>query len=184
MLTIAAPDLQRFKITPAGHRRDRRRGDVDQRASRSSRTDGKVGILGISFSGGLSIVAAGRDSIRDRVAFVMSFGGHGDLARVMHYLMLRRGARRSRDAPSAAPRCSAPITSACIRRTTTAWRSSLLSLADRVVPADQVEPLSTRHRRIPARLVAGGHRSAEGDPGVRGDEEIRRRRCPSRRGPT
>ena len=28
------------------------------------RTDGKIGIVGISFSGGLSIVAAGRDSIR------------------------------------------------------------------------------------------------------------------------
>ena len=50
------------------------------------RTDGKIGVVGISFTGGLSIVAAGRDSIRDRVAFVMSFGGHGDLSRAMHYL--------------------------------------------------------------------------------------------------
>ena len=74
--------------------------------------------------------------------------------------------------PSAAPRCSARITSACIRRTTTALAVTLLNLADRVVPADQVGAAVKRHRRIPARVVAGGHRSAEGDPGVRGDEEI------------
>ena len=48
--------------------------------------DGKIGMLGISFSGGLSIVAAGRPALRDQVAFVMSFGGHGDLQRVMRYL--------------------------------------------------------------------------------------------------
>ena len=48
--------------------------------------DGRVGIVGISFAGGLSIVAAGRPSIRDKVAYVLSFGGHGDLPRVMRYL--------------------------------------------------------------------------------------------------
>src|SRR5918993_3886963 len=85
VLTIAATDLQRFKITPAVT-------DTIEDAVRWAseqpqlRTDGKIGIVGISFSGGLSIVAAGRDSIKDRVAFVMSFGGHGDLARAMHYL--------------------------------------------------------------------------------------------------
>ena len=48
--------------------------------------DGRVGIVGISFAGGLSIAAAGRPAIRDKVAFVVSFGGHGDLPRVMRYL--------------------------------------------------------------------------------------------------
>jgi dienelactone hydrolase len=48
--------------------------------------DGKIGIVGISFAGGLSIVAAGRPSIRDKVAYVVSFGGHGDLPRVLKYL--------------------------------------------------------------------------------------------------
>ena len=43
-------------------------------------------MIGISFAGGLSIVAAGRPSIRDKVAYVVSFGGHGDLGRVLHYL--------------------------------------------------------------------------------------------------
>jgi pimeloyl-ACP methyl ester carboxylesterase len=48
--------------------------------------DGRVGIVGISFAGGLSIVAAGRPAIRDKVAYVVSFGGHGDLPRVLKYL--------------------------------------------------------------------------------------------------
>ena len=85
VVTVAAPDLQQFKITPAVT-------DVIEDAVKWTsdqpqfRTDGKIGIVGISFTGGLSIVAAGRESIRDRVAFVMSFGGHGDLSRAMHYL--------------------------------------------------------------------------------------------------
>ena len=121
VLTVAAPDLQRFKITPAVT-------DMIEDAVRWTseqpqfRTDGKIGVVGISFSGGLSIVAAGRESIRDRVAFVMSFGGHGDLARAMHYLttgeVLGDLERRS-----AVPPCAAPITWACIRRTITASRS-------------------------------------------------------------
>jgi len=140
VLTIAAPDLQKFKITPQVT-------DVIEDAVMWASSqphyapDGKVGLLGISFSGGLSIVAAGRDSIRERIAFVLSFGGHGDLARVMHYL------------------CSGEVLGDLDR----AKRSSavvgadhvgvhpphdygvavvLLSLADRIVPADQVDPLS------------------------------------------
>ncbi|HEX7281148.1 MAG TPA: hypothetical protein VF239_03770, partial [Vicinamibacterales bacterium] len=72
VVTVAAPDLQRFKITPQVT-------DVIEDAVKWTseqpqfRTDGKIGVLGISFTGGLSIVAAGRESIRDRGAFVMSF---------------------------------------------------------------------------------------------------------------
>ena len=47
---------------------------------------GPIGLIGVSFSGGLSIVAAGRPALRDRVAFVLSFGGHGNLPRVLRYL--------------------------------------------------------------------------------------------------
>jgi dienelactone hydrolase len=46
----------------------------------------RVGIFGISFSGGLAIVAAGRESISDDVAFVLSIGGHGDLPRTLDTL--------------------------------------------------------------------------------------------------
>jgi dienelactone hydrolase len=50
-----------------------------------------IGLIGVSFSGGLSIVAAGRPSLRNRVAYVLSFGGHGDLPRVLHYLFTGEG---------------------------------------------------------------------------------------------
>lgn len=56
--------------------------------------DGRVGLIGVSFSGGLSIVAAGRPSVRDRVAYVLSFGGHGNLPRVLRYLCTGEGASR------------------------------------------------------------------------------------------
>jgi dienelactone hydrolase len=51
----------------------------------------RIGLIGVSFSGGLSVVAAGRPALRDRVAFVLSFGGHGDLPRVLHYLCTGEG---------------------------------------------------------------------------------------------
>jgi hypothetical protein len=85
VVTVAAPDLQRFRITPEVT-------DVIEDAAAWAAAqphlapDGRVGLIGISFSGGLSVVAAGRPSIRDRVAFVVSFGGHGDLWRVLRYL--------------------------------------------------------------------------------------------------
>lgn len=85
VMTMALPDLQRYEITP-------RSTDVieDAVAALSQRPelapDGRIGIVGISFAGGMSIVAAGRPSIRERVAYVLSFGGHGDLSRVIRYL--------------------------------------------------------------------------------------------------
>lgn len=51
----------------------------------------RIGLIGVSFSGGLSIVAAGRPSVRDRVAYVLSFGGHGHLPRVLRYLCTGKG---------------------------------------------------------------------------------------------
>ncbi len=85
VMTMALPDLQRYQITP-------RSTDVIEDAvgwmtrRPDVAPDGKVGIVGISFAGGLSIVAAGRPSVRDKLTFVLAFGGHGDLPRVMRYL--------------------------------------------------------------------------------------------------
>ena len=85
VMAMALPDLQRYRITLAAT-------DVLEDAAawmagqKSLAPDGKIGMLGVSFAGGLAISAAGRPAIRDRVAFVVSFGGHGDLPRVMHYL--------------------------------------------------------------------------------------------------
>ena len=140
VMTVAAPDLQKFKITPAVT-------DVIEDAIRWTseqpqfRTDGKIGVLGISFTGGLSIVAAGRASVRDRVAFVMSFGGHGDLSRAMHYLTSGEvlgdleAAKRSSAVAGADHVGVHPPHDYGLAVV-------LLNLADRVVPADQVAPLS------------------------------------------
>lgn len=85
VMALALPDLMDYHITA-------RSTDVIEDAvgwmatQRDVAPDGHVGMVGISFAGGLSIVAAGRPSIRDKVAFVLSFGGHGDLGRVLTYL--------------------------------------------------------------------------------------------------
>jgi dienelactone hydrolase len=85
VLTAELTDLTQYRITP-------RTTDMIEDAARwlseqrELAPDGRVGMMGISFAGGLSIVAASRPTLRDRVAFVMSFGGHGDLARTLTYL--------------------------------------------------------------------------------------------------
>lgn len=85
VMTMALPDLMQYQITA-------RSSDVIEDAvawmaeRRELAPDERVGMIGISFAGGLAIVAAGRPSIRDKVAFVVSFGGHGDLQRTMRYL--------------------------------------------------------------------------------------------------
>ncbi|HVC20297.1 MAG TPA: hypothetical protein VNE16_09475 [Vicinamibacterales bacterium] len=85
VLTPELPDLVQFQITPQAT-------DMIEdsalwlAAQRDLAPDGRIGMMGISFSGGLSVVAAGRPRLRDHVAYVFSFGGHGDLPRVLHYL--------------------------------------------------------------------------------------------------
>jgi len=85
VMTLALPDLMAYSITIQSP-------DVIEDAvawmanQKALAEDGKVGIVGISFAGGLSTSAAGRPSIKDKVAFVLSFGGHGDMPRVMKYL--------------------------------------------------------------------------------------------------
>ena len=124
VLTVELPDLTHYSITT-------RTTDMIEDAVAWSLTrpeyrgrDGRVGLLGISFGGGLSIVAAGRPSIRDRVAFVMAFGGHADLPRTLRYLCT--GVQ-----PDGAVRPPHDYGLAIV----------LLGAADRVVPAAQVQPL-------------------------------------------
>jgi hypothetical protein len=85
VMAMALPDLQQYRITP--HATDVIEDAITWMATRPDLApDGRIGIVGISFAGGLSISAAGRPSIRDKVAFIVSFGGHGDIRRVMHYI--------------------------------------------------------------------------------------------------
>jgi dienelactone hydrolase len=126
VMTMALPDLQQYRVTP-------RSADVIEDAvlwmTRQPRLapDGRVGMIGISFAGGLSIVAAGRESIRDEAAFVVSFGGHGDLPRVLRYLATGEAPR----VPGIETQPPHDYGLAVI----------LYGLAEHVVPPDQVQTL-------------------------------------------
>jgi dienelactone hydrolase len=124
VLTVEPADLVRYQITI------RTTDMIEDAAAWMARQpeyrgrDGRVGLLGISFGGGLSIVAAGRPAIRDHLAFVMAFGGHADLPRTLKYLCT--GVQ-----PDSAIRPPHDYGVAIV----------LLGAADRVVPAEQVQPL-------------------------------------------
>jgi dienelactone hydrolase len=124
VLTVELPDLARYQITP-------RTTDMIEDAAAWMRTrpefrgrDSRIGLLGISFGGGLSIVAAGRPSIRQDVAWVMALGGHADLPRTLKYL------------------CTGLQDDGVVRPPHDYGLAIvLLGAADRVVPPDQVQPL-------------------------------------------
>ena len=85
VMTLALPDLQRYRLTTQST--DVIEDAVAWMAGRPDLArDGRIGVVGISFAGGMALVATGRPSIRDKVAYVLSFGGHADLPRVLHYL--------------------------------------------------------------------------------------------------
>ena len=134
VLTIALPDLVRYRFTPEA---------VDEiedaglwlAAQPTLAPDGRVGLMGISFAGGLSVVAAGRPAVRDRIAYVFSFGGHGDLPRVLRYLCSGLEPHRPGEPASAPQHFRAPHDYGVA--------VILLGLADRIVPTDQVERLTT-----------------------------------------
>ncbi|MEQ1575042.1 MAG: hypothetical protein ABL993_12430, partial [Vicinamibacterales bacterium] len=92
VVTIALPDLMQYRITAQST-------DVIEdavawlSAQPDLAPDGCVGVVGVSFSGGLAIAAAGRQALKNKVAYVVSFGGHADLPRVMRYLATGEEAR-------------------------------------------------------------------------------------------
>lgn len=50
----------------------------------------KVGVLGLSFAGGLSLMAASEPQYEPYIRFVLSMGAHDDLERVSHFLVTGR----------------------------------------------------------------------------------------------
>jgi dienelactone hydrolase len=86
VVTVELPDLAHYEITP------RTTDMIEDAAAWMLRRaeyrggDGRIGMLGISFGGGLSIVASARPAIASGIAFVMAFGGHADLPRTLKYL--------------------------------------------------------------------------------------------------
>ncbi len=89
VLSMPLPDLREFRITP-------RSTDVIEdaalwlSANRALTPTGRIGLVGVSFAGGLALVAAGRPSLANKVQLVVSLGGHSDLPRVMTYLCTGR----------------------------------------------------------------------------------------------
>src|SRR5262245_2660155 len=124
VLTVELPDLKRYEITT------RTTDMIEDAAAWMLATngqhdeDGRIGMLGISFGGGLSVVAAGRPAIRERIAFVMAFGGHADLPRTLRFLCT--GVQ-----PDGTKRAPHDYGLAIV----------LLGAADHVVPSPQVAPL-------------------------------------------
>jgi len=56
----------------------------------AAETGKQVGVLGLSFSGGLSLLAAADPHFAPSIAFVVSVGAHDDLQRVSQYLITSR----------------------------------------------------------------------------------------------
>jgi dienelactone hydrolase len=130
VVTPDIPELSRFEITPA--LTDRIEDAAVWLASSPLAASRRIGLMGVSFSGGLSVVAAGRPSLRDRLLYVLSFGGHNDLLNVLGYFCqslehTASGQPRPHDYGVAIV---------------------LLSVARELVPAAQVTPLTDAVRRF------------------------------------
>jgi dienelactone hydrolase len=124
VVTAELPDLTKYRVTA-------RTTDMIEDAvawlqhdAAFRGVDGRVGLIGISFGGGLSVVAAGRPSISGGLAFVMALGGHGDLPRTLRFLCT--GVQ-----PDGTKRAPHDYGLAIV----------LLGAAHRVVPEAQVTPL-------------------------------------------
>jgi dienelactone hydrolase len=123
VLSVPLPDLREFRVTA-------RSTDIIEDATlwlaadRALAPSGRVGLVGVSFAGGLALVAAGRPALAGKVQFVVSLGGHADLPRVMTYLCTGR-------LPDGAAREPHAYGIVII----------LLGALEHLVPADQVEPL-------------------------------------------
>jgi dienelactone hydrolase len=142
VVTPEISELGRFEITPL--LTDRIEQAAHWLATESGVTnDGRIGMMGVSFSGGLSIVAAGRPSLKDRLLYVFSFGGHDDLRRVLEYFCAGLDAESFEVLPR-------PPGVEAIRHAPHDYGVAvvLLNIAEHVVPADQVASLRDGVRRF------------------------------------
>ena len=139
VVTPEIPELTSFRIDPIVTDRIEQAALWLARDARLSH-DGTIGLMGMSFSGGLAVVAAGRPSLRGRLDFVLSLGGHYDLDRVLDFLCCQSADRPPHDYGVAI---------------------ALLNIADRLVPGGQVETLRSAVRRfLEASYVARGDGTA------------------------
>jgi dienelactone hydrolase len=84
VVSVPLPDLRVFRVTA---RSTDQIEDAIRAIADSPWTDRpSVAVVGVSFAGGLALVAAGRPSLDGRVTAVFSIGGHGDLPRTLQAL--------------------------------------------------------------------------------------------------
>jgi dienelactone hydrolase len=149
VVTPDIPELSQFEITPAIT--DAIEASARWLASDSGlASDHRVALMGISFSGGLSIVAAARPALAGRVAYVFSFGGHDDLPRVLRYLCTGTEPYPSPGIQLTVGGTDAAGTGRTLVRPPHDYGVAviLLAAAERLVPRAQVEPLRTAVRRF------------------------------------
>jgi acetyl esterase/lipase len=85
VVTVPLPELREFRIT--GRSTDMVEDAIAWTAANGALApETRVTVVGVSFGGGLALVASGRPRVRDAIGGVVSLGGYGDLARVLRYL--------------------------------------------------------------------------------------------------
>jgi dienelactone hydrolase len=135
-VTAVTPDIQelsRFEVTPVVT--DRIETAALWLATESGLAPtGRIGLMGVSFSGGLAIVAAGKASLQNRLLYVFSFGGHDDLRRVLEYFCT--GVEDDTLSKEAAAPHDYGVAIV------------LLNVAERLVPLEQLAPLRSAVRRF------------------------------------
>jgi pimeloyl-ACP methyl ester carboxylesterase len=123
VVTAEIDDLLHYRITPK--LTDALEDAIVQVGSdRALAPDGTIGVFGISFAGGLSIVAAGRPAAAPHVAYVISFGGHSNLPDVAKFLC----SGEQPDGTHRTPHDYGVVV-------------ALMNTTEQVVPPDQVAPL-------------------------------------------
>jgi hypothetical protein len=137
VVTPDIPELSRFEIAPAITDAIEDAGGW-LASDAALAPDHTAALMGISFSGGLSVVAAGRPSLARRVSYVFSLGGHDDITRVLRYLCT---GREPRPMPDVQLGTAAADNTYVLAPHDYGVAVILLSLADRLVPAAQVERL-------------------------------------------
>jgi dienelactone hydrolase len=133
VVTPEIPELSRFEVTPDAT--DHIEGAAVWLATQSGfAPTGHIGLAGISFSGGLAVVAAGRPTLRARLLYVFSLGGHDDLPRTVEYLCtgVERGHFGALQPP---PHDYGAVV-------------VLLNVAERLVPPDQLDVVRDAARRF------------------------------------
>jgi dienelactone hydrolase len=87
--SVPLPELRRYRISPVSA--DMIEDATIWMASNAALApDGRVGLAGVSFAGGLALVAAGRPQLSGKIREVVVLGGHADLPRVMTFLCTGR----------------------------------------------------------------------------------------------